>query len=92
MRILILCFIFFAQNIFAQNDTIWYNNNWEKTNKISAAFFRPTPKKLANGKYEKYELQKNEIRFFYNWLHKNSIPCQKVYFKLVKYVKTTKNL
>lgn len=63
MRILILCFIFFAQNIFAQNDTIWYNNNWEKTNKISAAFFRPTPKKLANGKYEKYELQKNEIRF-----------------------------
>ena len=34
--------------IVAQNDTIWYNNAWEKTTKEQAEFYRPTPKKVGD--------------------------------------------
>ena len=33
----------------AQVDTIWFDKNWEKAGRISAAFFRPTPVLQGNG-------------------------------------------
>lgn len=36
--------------ISAQNDTIWYDKEWNETSKLYAEFFRPKPKK-ENGKY-----------------------------------------
>nr|WP_321235987.1 hypothetical protein [uncultured Psychroserpens sp.] len=45
--ILIICFQF---KVSAQNDTIWFDHEWNKTSKISAKFFRPQPEN-KEGKY-----------------------------------------
>lgn len=48
-----LIFIFFIclqYTAVAQNDTIWYDKEWNETSKFHAEFFRPKPKK-KKGKY-----------------------------------------
>ncbi|WP_460219844.1 toxin-antitoxin system YwqK family antitoxin [Psychroserpens sp. MEBiC05023] len=45
--ILFACFSFLSR---AQNDTIWFDQDWNETSKYYAEFFRPQPK-LKNGKY-----------------------------------------
>ncbi|WP_033960202.1 toxin-antitoxin system YwqK family antitoxin [Psychroserpens jangbogonensis] len=45
-----LVFAFFQLTVSAQNDTIWYDQEWNESTKIYAEFFRPTPKKVK-GKF-----------------------------------------
>ncbi|MGB0778375.1 MAG: toxin-antitoxin system YwqK family antitoxin [Flavobacteriaceae bacterium] len=34
---------------YAQNDTIWYDDNWITTEKLKASFYRPAPEKIKEG-------------------------------------------
>ena len=44
----LLIFIF-STSSFAQNDTIWYDANWNKAQKKQASYFRPQPVEKNNG-------------------------------------------
>jgi len=45
-----IVFAFFQFTLSAQNDTIWYDQEWNESSKFYAEFFRPKPKK-KKGKY-----------------------------------------
>lgn len=44
-----LLLLIFSTSLLAQKDTIWYDANWNKTDKKSASYYRPDPVKKDNG-------------------------------------------
>lgn len=48
--LLSVVFCLIQYSVSAQNDTIWYDKEWNETSKFHAEFFRPKPKKV-NGKH-----------------------------------------
>ncbi len=89
-------FIFiFSTTLFAQNDTIWYDANWNIAEKNQASYFRPQPDKKNNGYWwvdyylsgakqmEALSLNKDQEQFEgqVTWYHENGNIMQIVNYK-----------
>ena len=81
--------------VYGQNDTIWFNSNWQETTKKDASFFRPKVNKKNNGYWivdyylagskqmEGLSTKKNEEVFdgTVTWFYENGKQHQVVNYK-----------
>lgn len=90
-----LLLLLFSTSLLAQKDTIWFDANWNKTDKRSASYFRPGPVKKDNGyllkdyflsgakQMEAVSLSKDEEKFegLVTWYYENGNIMQTVNYK-----------
>lgn len=90
-----LLLLLFSTSLLAQKDTIWFDANWNKTDKRSASYFRPAPVKKNNGyllkdyflsgakQMEAVSLSKDEEKFegLVTWYYENGNIMQTVNYK-----------
>ncbi|GGF36989.1 toxin-antitoxin system YwqK family antitoxin [Echinicola rosea] len=86
---------FVLGQVIAQQDTTWFDQDWEETTKDSAAFYRPTPQPKGNGfslvdyyisgamQMEGISLSKDEEVFegVVKWYHENGQLKQKATYE-----------